>query len=118
MSRDPVQRLDDMIDACRTLVMYALARREWPVPLPPGLFVDAAAYQLHILGEAANRLPPEVRALDPGIEWARIIGMRNVLSHAYHAVDPAVVEATVEQHVPVLLPRLEALRATVAGQVR
>ncbi len=36
---------------------------------------------IEIVGEAANRLPPDFRAKHGRIEWEKIIGMRNVLAH-------------------------------------
>jgi len=36
---------------------------------------------LEVVGEAANRLPMDLRAKYPDLEWRKIIGMRNVLIH-------------------------------------
>ncbi|MBC6957822.1 MAG: DUF86 domain-containing protein [Chloroflexi bacterium] len=38
---------------------------------------------LEIIGEAAGHLESETRAAIAGIPWANIIGMRNILVHAY-----------------------------------
>ncbi|OGQ95063.1 MAG: hypothetical protein A2521_00525 [Deltaproteobacteria bacterium RIFOXYD12_FULL_57_12] len=39
-----------------------------------------------IIGEAAGHLPEEVRAAAPDIEWRKIVGLRNVLTHEYFGV--------------------------------
>jgi len=64
---------------------------------------------IEIIGEAANRLPPDFRAKYEQIEWIKIIGMRNVLAHGYDAIDNEVLWETVEIHIPRLLTQLEEL---------
>ena len=41
-----------------------------------------------IIGESANSLSDSFRAQYPGIAWRDIIGLRIVLAHHYHRVDP------------------------------
>lgn len=40
-----------------------------------------------ILGEAANRIPKELHSKFPNIPWGSIIGMRNIIIHAYDKID-------------------------------
>lgn len=42
---------------------------------------------LEIVGEAANRIPEEVRGHHSGILWLQLIGLRNRLIHGYDRVD-------------------------------
>jgi uncharacterized protein with HEPN domain len=46
---------------------------------------------LEIIGEAAGRLPEELRAQAPGMEWRKIMGLRNILAHEYFGVSLPVV---------------------------
>ncbi len=64
---------------------------------------------IEIVGEAANRLPPDFRAKHGQIEWEKIIGMRNVLAHGYDAINNEVLWETAETHIPRLLTQLEEL---------
>jgi len=64
---------------------------------------------LRIIGEAARRLPEEIRNLDLDIPWHKIIGMRNILMHGYFAIDLDVVWDVVQRDVPLLKPAVEAL---------
>ena len=47
---------------------------------------DAVVRNLEIIGEAAKNVPPEVRECYPDIEWRKIAGLRDILSHTYFKV--------------------------------
>ena len=42
---------------------------------------------LEVLGEAAKRLPPELRERYPAVPWKLVAGMRDRVSHGYDAID-------------------------------
>jgi uncharacterized protein with HEPN domain len=44
-----------------------------------------------VLGEAAGKLPAELRALHPELPWAEMIAVRNRVAHAYFHVDPSIL---------------------------
>jgi uncharacterized protein with HEPN domain len=47
----------------------------------------ALIHLIQTIGEAARRVSPEFRDRNPGIPWARIVGMRNKVVHDYLSVD-------------------------------
>ena len=63
---------------------------------------DATAYRFQHIGEAVKRLPEDLKSRHPGIEWGRIIGMRNLLAHEYFAFDPNIAWATMQGSLPSL----------------
>ena len=59
--------------------------------------VFAVVRALEIIGEAARKIPPSVRAQYLEIPWREITGMRDKLVHDYFGVDLAVVWKTVKE---------------------
>jgi uncharacterized protein with HEPN domain len=50
-----------------------------------------AAFRLSIIGENANKLSDELKARHPHLQWPDMVAFRNIVSHEYHRVDPALV---------------------------
>lgn len=72
---------------------------------------DAALRNLEIMGEAAKRVPTEVRARSESLPWREMIGFRDRLAHGYDALDDAVVWRAVRDGAPrVLAAARELLR--------
>jgi uncharacterized protein with HEPN domain len=73
--------------------------------------LDAVIWNIEVVGEAAKKLPDEVIAQAPEVEWRKIRGMRNVLAHAYFGLDTKVVWSTATTK----LDELEAAVRKVRG---
>ncbi len=52
---------------------------------------SAVLQKLSIIGEAAARVSKDLQNKHPEIEWADIVGFRNIAIHAYFAVDWSIV---------------------------
>lgn len=70
---------------------------------------SAVIRQLEIIGEAARHLSPEFTDLHAEVPWRKMVGMRNMLIHAYRSVDEDVVWNAAMISVPDLLAVLEPL---------
>ena len=68
-------------------------------------------HKLTVIGEAAARLPPEFRERHPEIEWADIVGFRNIAVHAYFAVEWPIVWVAATQETPELRDRIADILA-------
>jgi len=55
---------------------------------------------LEIIGEATSNLSDEVKERDPSLPWSEMRGLRNIVAHAYHRVDPARVWQVVIRDLP------------------
>lgn len=64
---------------------------------------------LEIVGEAAGRVPPEVRAECPQIPWPQIVSLRNRLIHGYDAVDFDILWQIIATDLPPLIQALEVV---------
>jgi uncharacterized protein with HEPN domain len=64
---------------------------------------------LEIVGEAARYLPPTLRERYSQIEWSRVVGFRNIVIHAYFAVDVEIVWTIATQRLSELKPVLKAM---------
>lgn len=64
---------------------------------------------LEVVGEATKRVPTSVRALDAGIPWREMAGMRDRLIHDYENVDVELLLITVRRRIPEVEPRVRAL---------
>jgi uncharacterized protein with HEPN domain len=70
---------------------------------------DSVIRNLEVIGEAANRLPDDVRALQEEVPWRRIVGLRNRIVHEYFDVDLELVWEILRSELPELKTLLLAL---------
>ena len=101
--------LDDMIDFAEKVLAYT-AGLDQPGFVSSGLTYDATARNLELLGEAASRIPAEIRESAAEIPWRQIIATRNRLIHAYLGIDNDILWNIIEQDIPALLPLPHSLK--------
>ena len=108
MSRDPRLRLADIVEACVRIATYinGLDAIGFERDLKTQ---DAVIRQFEIIGEAVKSLPAELLATEPSVPWSQVAGFRDVLSHAYFAVDPSVVWDAARNKAPQLKNACEKL---------
>lgn len=107
MPRNPADRLHDIIEACEAIARYIAEYDAQSFATDPKTR-DAVVRQFEIIGEAVKALPSEWTAREPGIQWRQIAGFRDVLAHAYFAVEVSVVWDAAAHKAPAL--RLACLR--------
>ena len=72
---------------------------------------DAVWMRLLILGEAAKRIPDDLKTRYPEVEWKKIAGFRDVIAHSYYRIDHSVVWDTARNRVPVMRETLARIAA-------
>jgi len=103
MSRTYRLYLEDILEAIEKVKLYTKGLSQDAFAHDSRTF-DAVVRNLEIIGEAVKNLPDEVKKANPQIEWRRIAGMRDILTHQYFGISVNIVwDAAVNK-----LPELEA----------
>ena len=109
MSRADDERIEDITEAAREIgSIVAVGRENWDADSVLRLAVERL---LEIIGESARAMTEPGRARHPEIPWSDIIGLRTLLAHHYHRVDPDQVWTIATDDIPALLDRLDARRS-------
>jgi uncharacterized protein with HEPN domain len=100
--------LRDMLESARKITRFTTGCR-LETFVANDMMYDAVLYNLQVLGEAAKKIPDPVRERYPDIDWRGVAGLRDVLSHAYFAVDNLALWKIVNADVPRLVIQLERI---------
>ena len=71
--------------------------------------IDATAMRLQIIGESVRKLPEKLRAKYKGVEWEKYLKTRNIISHAYFAVNPDILWSIVKKNIPKLKKEIKRI---------
>lgn len=108
LSRDQ-DALLDILEAIALIREHAPAAEE---ALREDVVRQAAVLRwIHIVGEAANRVSPELRQAHPEVPWRRVVDMRNLIAHAYDVVRLDIVWQAIQRDLPELEGHVSAILA-------
>lgn len=108
MFRDDEIRLRHMMDAAREAISFADGRVRDDLNGDRQLVLSLLK-AVEIVGEAAAQVTAPTRAEFPEIPWQAMVAMRNRLVHVYFSINLDIVWQTIEQDMPALVARLEAI---------
>jgi len=100
--------LTDIVEAANAIEVFLceIDKNEF---IDNDLLRSAVLQKLSITGEAASRLSKEFQNKHPEIEWADIVGFRNIIVHAYFSVDWPIVWTTAKHDIPDLKQKIVAI---------
>ena len=101
MCRDYNVYLEDILSAIAKVASFTAGMSREQFAEDAKTF-DAVVRNLEIIGEAAKRLPEEIRSRSPQIEWRKVAGLRDILIHKYSAIDVDIIWDVVQNKLPTL----------------
>lgn len=103
--RDDCIYLRDIIESIELIFSYMEEYTEYEFSQSL-LLQDAVYRRFEIIGEASNNLSDAFRQQHSEIEWRLMRAMRNKLAHEYFGISSQTVYNTIQQNLPILLPKL------------
>lgn len=104
MGRADEDRIADILEAADQIAgVVSAGKAAWDRDRISQLAVERL---VEINGESARAMSAEARAKYRDVAWSDVIGLRILLAHHYHRVDPDQVWATAATEVPTLAERL------------
>lgn len=102
------RRVDDMLDMLRDIREHLRLGRE--VFFRDKDMQKVVAYDLLILGEAANKVSKRTQKANPGIPWTDLVEYRTDLIHEYQTLDLEGTWEFSQRTLPALERRLRRVR--------
>ena len=106
--RDILLLLDDMYQSAQKIKRYT-KDIDFDSFVSDEKTMDAVVRNFEIIGEAANRIDPDFRDNNQGIEWNRIRGFRNRIVHDYFGIDYEIVWEIIETYLDELIDWLDTI---------
>ncbi|MCP5103715.1 MAG: DUF86 domain-containing protein [bacterium] len=114
MTRDYLDYIHDILNSMNEVEEFTWDM-EYEVFSSDRKTINAVIRSLEVMGEAAAKIPPDIRDKYPDIPWKRMVGMRNKLIHDYFGVDLEIVWTVCKKEIPPLQPFVMGLLADLEG---
>lgn len=101
MTRNYQLYLQDILESIEKIQQY-ICKLTFEEFSSNNMVIDAVVRNLEIIGEAATRMPDDIRLSYSQIPWAEMRGIRNILVHEYFGVDHKIIWKTAKQSLPEL----------------
>jgi uncharacterized protein with HEPN domain len=108
VSLSPHEYIHHMLDEI-DFILSESSNTDYESFLKEATLKRAFVRSLEVIGEASKKLPEDVKAIQPDIEWRKVSGMRDRLIHDYFGVDYTIVWDVVKNKLPDLRTKLHIL---------
>ena len=73
--------------------------------------IDAVVRNFEVIGEAAKKLPDEIKNKYPDVPWAEMYLLRNKVIHEYFGIDYEIIWDVASNYLPENKLRIEEIRS-------
>jgi len=101
-------RLQHIYDAILEIESY-LVNKDISEFMESSMMRFACIKQMEIIGEASNHISEELKSNFSSIQWAQIIGMRNIFVHEYFGVDTTLIWEIIKKDIPDLKEKIKKI---------
>lgn len=107
-NRQPKLLLEDILESAKKIISYTDGLN-YEQFIADSKTIDAVVRNFEIVGEAANKLPDEIKERNAEIDWFKIRGLRNRIIHNYFGINYKIIWATIEDYIPELISQIELI---------
>ncbi|MEI6881612.1 MAG: DUF86 domain-containing protein [Bacteroidetes bacterium] len=101
-------RLQHILEAIHEIETY-LVSSDFTEFMNNSMMRFACIKQMEIIGEASNHISEDIKSKFTDIEWAQIIGMRNIFVHEYFGIDTNLVWEIIKNDIPDLKEKISVV---------
>jgi uncharacterized protein with HEPN domain len=91
--------LDDILESMNKIENYTRGL-DYEKFVQRDMVIDAVIRNFEIIGEASKNIPEDVRNCYPDIPWGKMVGLRNIVVHAYFGVDLSIIWEIITKNLP------------------
>jgi uncharacterized protein with HEPN domain len=100
---DCFEKILILVNSCKTVAVF---KSKW-------IEQDAMIRNFEIIGEASNYISEETKKNYPSVEWFKMRGMRNFMSHEYFGVRRETIWETAVENIPILKLQITEIISTL-----
>jgi uncharacterized protein with HEPN domain len=74
------------------------------------LIQDGVVRNLEVIGAAVKNIPEYIKDKKPEVEWKKIAGLRDIITHAYFVMDDDMIWDAIKNTLQELKEKIQSLR--------